>query len=104
MPNAKKNLGNTPDSPVEENVSDFQTYGNPSKWELLCKAWSDDEGWMKSTKVMFLNTGALVQVTTQQRQPHGGHHLAEALTFCPGVTRSSFKDHEGIVPEKIGKS
>jgi hypothetical protein len=59
----------------------LRTYGNPDTFQLLCKAWSQAEGWMKSTKVMEIpGAGCIVQVTTQQ-----GYSIAEALTFVPNV-------------------
>ncbi len=66
---------------------DIETIGNPDAWQLICKAWSKSEGWMKSTKVMELprGFGCLVQVTTQQ-----GEHVAESVTFVPGVKISAF--------------
>ena len=62
-------------------VPDVRVYGDPDIFRLLCKASSKSEGWMKSTKAMeILGAGCVVQVTTQQ-----GDHVAEALTFVPGV-------------------
>jgi len=52
---------------------------------LLCKASSQVEGWMKSTKAMQVPCGCIIQVTTQQRNPDGSWAVAEALTFAPGV-------------------
>lgn len=58
-----------------------QFMGDPDTWVCLCKAWNKEEGWMKSTKAMKLgDEGCLVQVSTQQ-----GDHVAEAVTFIPGV-------------------
>lgn len=85
-----KTLHNSDVSGARENVSDLQIYGD-DLWTLLCKASSKREGWMKSTKAMEIEgpsacagvkyiKGCLVQVTTQQ-----GNHVAEALTFIPGV-------------------
>ena len=57
--------------------------GNGDMFRLLCKASSENEGWMKSTKAMELPTGCVVQVTTQQRNPDGSYSIAEAITFVP---------------------
>lgn len=57
------------------------TFGNPDIWQLICKAWNVEEGWMKSTKALTIkgaNGGLLVQVTTQHRE-----HIAESLVFVP---------------------
>lgn len=55
--------------------------GNGNLFQLLSKASSKQQGWMKSSKAMEIpGVGCVVQVTTQQ-----GDHVAEALTFIPGV-------------------
>jgi hypothetical protein len=62
---------------LKEKVPDVVLYGNPDAWKLICKASSQSEGWMKSTKAMEIEgLGILIQVTTQQ-----GAHVAEALHF-----------------------
>lgn len=61
-------------------VSDIKTVGNSDMFQLLCKASSRQQGWMKSCKAMQVPGGCLVQVTTQQ-----GDNVAEALAFVPGV-------------------
>ena len=66
--------------------SDVKVFGDPDTWQLLCKASSASEGWMKSTKVMDLPDGTLVQVTTQQRNPDGSYAVAEAIAYVPGLT------------------
>ena len=81
-----KSLGNTSFSDAENTVSDIVGFGNGDAFQLICKAHSESEGWMKSTKAMQINgVGCLVQVTTQQRNPDGSYAVAEALTFVPGV-------------------
>ena len=61
-------------------------FGDGDLFQLLSKASSQDEGWMKSTKAMETSRGCVVQVTTQQRNSDGSYAIAEALTFVPGVT------------------
>ena len=96
----KKTLHNSDDSGTRENVLDVVIYGD-DLWHLLCKASSEAEGWMKSTKVMEIAVehglsecrtvrGCLVQVTTQQ-----GDHVAEALTYVTDVKLSA--DGERLV-------
>lgn len=81
-----KTLHNTDVSGTEKNVPDVQKYGDPDSFILICKAWSEAEGWMKSTKAMEIAAvGCLVQVTTQQRNMDGSYVVAEALTFVAGV-------------------
>lgn len=61
-------------------VSDIKVVGNGNMFQLLCKASSKDQGWMKSTKAMEVPGGCVVQSSTQQ-----GDNVAEALVFVPGV-------------------
>lgn len=81
----EKTLHNADLSGARENVPDIKVVGNGDAWQLLCKASSQSEGWMKSTKAMQTPTGCLVQVTTHQKHRDGASTIAEALTFVPGV-------------------
>lgn len=66
---------------AKQKISDIKVTGNGDMFKLLCKASSESEGWMKSTKACEIQgAGCLVQVTTQQ-----GDNVAEALTFVPRV-------------------
>jgi len=76
-----KTLHNSDVSGAHKNVPDIKTFGNGDMFQLLCKASSKKEGWMKSTKACEIeNIGCIIQVTTQQ-----GDHVAEAICFVPGV-------------------
>ena len=75
-----KSLGNCDASGTRVNVPDVVIVGNGDTFQLLCKASSKAQGWMKSCKAMELPGGCLVQVTTQQ-----GENVAEALSWVPGV-------------------
>lgn len=76
-----KTLHNSTVSGARDNVSDLQVFGDGDTFKLICKASSAKEGWMKSTKAMEIaGVGCVLQVTTQQ-----GKHVAEAVTFVPGV-------------------
>lgn len=82
----RKTLNNSDISGAKKNVPDIKTFGDGDAWQLICKASSESEGWMKSTKAMQVGeAGCLVQVTTQQRNPDGSYALAEAITFVPCV-------------------
>ena len=77
----KKTLGNTTSSSAIKNVKDIVFWGDGDTFKLISKASSKNEGWMKSTKAMQIDTlGCVVQVTTQQ-----GENVAEALVYVPGV-------------------
>jgi hypothetical protein len=71
---------NTADAQAKEGVT---VVGNPDRWCLLSKASAD--GWMKSTKAMSVEGGALVQVSTLQRNPDGGYTAAEGIAYVPDV-------------------
>jgi hypothetical protein len=84
-----KNLGISEVKGAKENISDLIVYGDGDTFRLLCKASSEKQGWMKSTKVCNVINGCLVQVTTQQRNPDGSYAVAEAITYVPGVQISN---------------
>lgn len=81
----EKTLGNTDVNEAKKNVSDLVVFGNGDMFQLLCKASSQSQGWMKSTKAMVTPNGCVVQVTTQQKNIDGTYSVAEALTFVPDV-------------------
>lgn len=81
----EKTLHNSNTSEAKVNVPDIKVVGNGDMFQLLYKASSQKEGWMKSTKAMQTQYGCVVQVTTQQRNPDGSYAVAEALTFVPDV-------------------
>lgn len=89
----EKTLHNSDISGARQNVKDIQVVGNGDMFQLLCKASSQAEGWMKSSKAMQVPGGCVVQVTTQQRNPDGSYAIAEALTFVPGVSIADDKNN-----------
>ena len=80
-----KTLDITEVKQAKESISDIKVYGNGDTFALLCKASSDKQGWMKSTKVCNVDGGCIVQVSTQQRNPDMSYSVAEAVTFVPMV-------------------
>lgn len=78
-----KTLSNASVADVKAKVPDVKIVGNGNLFEVLCKASSESEGWMKSTKAMTVPNGVVIQVSTQQRNPDGSYAVAEALTFVP---------------------
>lgn len=86
MTTTEKTLHNSDLFGARGNVPDLKVVGNGDAFQLLCKASSQSEGWMKSTKAMAVQGGGcLVQVSTQQRNPDGSYAVAEALCFVPHV-------------------
>lgn len=81
-----KTLHNSDVNGARQNVKDIKVIGDGDTFRLLCKASSENEGWMKSTKAMEIDgVGCVVQVTTQQRNDDGSYAVAEAVAFVPGV-------------------
>lgn len=93
-----KTLGNTTTNGATKNVKDIQFWGDGDTFKLISKAWSDKEGWMKSTKAMEIEGfGCVVQVSTQQ-----GENVAEAITFVPGVKiQEEWTIKDGVVSRKL---
>lgn len=94
----EKTLGASDVNGARQNVPDIKIFGNGDTFKLICKASSQAEGWMKSTKAMEIaGVGCVVQVTTQQRNPDGSYAVAEALTFVPGVSIVEHSHPDGTV-------
>jgi hypothetical protein len=96
-----KTLKNNDSSGTTVNVRDVKFFGNGDTFKLISKAYSEEEGWMKSTKAMEIaGVGCVIQVTTQQHD-----EVAEALTFVPGVKIEEIRDENNVVTSrKIIKS
>ena len=76
-----KTLHNSSVNEASRNVKDIKVFGDGDTFKLICKASSDNEGWMKSTKAMQIDdVGCVVQVTTQQ-----DGNVSESITFVAGV-------------------
>lgn len=94
-----KTLRNTDFNGAEKNVSDIRKFGNGDLFVLISKAWSEKEGWMKSTKAMEIpDVGCVVQVTSQQ-----GDRIAEALTFVPGTRITGDGDSRKLVKSLMNR-
>jgi pyruvate/2-oxoglutarate dehydrogenase complex dihydrolipoamide acyltransferase (E2) component len=82
---------------AKANISDLKVYGDGDTFRLLCKASSQDQGWMKSTKVCNVLGGCIVQVTTQQKNPDGSYAVAEALTYVPHMNIDTNQEPRKLV-------
>lgn len=89
---------------LKEKILDVEVFGE-DVWQLICKASSKKQGWMKSTKAMEIpGVGCLVQATTQQLNPNGTYSIAEALTFVPGTTINILAyGMNGVISREIAK-
>lgn len=99
----EKNLNITEVNGAKANISDLQVYGNGDTFALLCKASSQSQGWMKSTKVCNVEHGCIVQVTTQQKNPDGSYAVAEALTYVPFMNIDTASDPRKLVSILVTK-
>lgn len=88
-----KTLSNTKASQAKDNVPDIQFYGDGDTFKCLSKAWSKEEGWMKSTKAMNVPGGVVIQVSTQNFD-----NVAEAITFVPRVEVRATGDTYKLFP------
>ncbi len=67
-------------SDIAEKAADAIVIGT-DHMQLLCKASSKSEGWVKSIRAMHVpGLGCVVQMTTQHLD-----HVAEAAVFVPGA-------------------
>lgn len=82
-----KALDNTNIEDVKKTTSDVVIFGDGNLFQLLSKASSKSQGWMKSSKAMEIKgVGCVVQVTTEFRDKEGNiTNCAEALTYVPNV-------------------
>jgi len=100
IPINQKTLHNSDVSATKENVPDVVIYGDVDMFQLICKASSKKEGWIKSTKAMHIpGLGCLIQVSTQQ-----GDNVAEALAFIPGGSIFDIDDNNKDKGRKIRKA
>lgn len=80
---------------AQQKVPDIKVVGNGDMFQLLCKASSKEQGWMKSTKACEVIGGCIVQVTTQQYD-----NVAEAICYVPGVKIGVDKNgSKALVPQ-----
>lgn len=99
----EKTLGNTDINGTKKNVPDVVVFGDGDTFKLICKASSEAQGWMKSTKAMEIRHadggrgGCVVQVTTQQKNIDGTYSIAEAVCFVPGAWISGDGEDRRIV-------
>ena len=94
---SQKSLHNTCSNGATKNVKDIIFWGNGDTFQLISKASSEAEGWMKSTKAMKCGKDVVIQVTTQQKNPDGSYSVAEALTTAHNKKIVETTDQNGNV-------
>lgn len=80
-----KSSSNLNTADAKASTNDIKVFGNPDEWQLITKASSENEGWMKSTKAMTVAGGVTLQVTSEFRENGKVTACAEALQFIPGA-------------------
>jgi hypothetical protein len=99
----QKTLHNTTANGATKNVRDIVFWGDGDTFKLICKASSEEEGWMKSTKAMQVGNSVVIQVTTQQRNPDGSYSISDALTTVPNCCIKETKNEQGeVISRGIG--
>ena len=82
----EKSLGNTNVEDVRQTTADVVVVGDGNLWQLLSKASSEAQGWMKSTKAMEVEgVGCFVQTTSERRNADGSWALTDSQAFAAGV-------------------
>jgi hypothetical protein len=94
---SQKSLHNTCSNGATKNVKDIVFWGNGDTFQLISKASSEAEGWMKSIKAMKCGKDVVIQVTTQQKNPDGSYSVAEALTTAHNKKIVETTDKNGNV-------
>ena len=94
---SQKSLHNTCSNSATKNVKDIIFWGNGDTFQLISKASSEAEGWMKSIKAMKCGKDVVIQVTTQQKNPDGSYSVAEALTTAHNKKIVETTDQNGNV-------
>ncbi len=83
---APKTLSVASVAEAKAKVPDIKVIGDGDTFKVLCKASSEDQGWMKSTKYLEIQgNGVILSISTQQRNPDGSYAVAETAVYCPGV-------------------
>lgn len=97
----EKTLSNTDINGTRKNVPDVVVYGEGDVFGLWVKASSQNEGWMKTSKVANIPGGCVIQTETQQRNPDGSYVLSQALAYVPGVWLDKTMDPPQMVQINI---
>lgn len=95
----RKKLNITNEDHAKKSTPDLEIFGNTNLFQLICKASSKYEGWMKSTKAMNIaKLGCVIQVSTQHI-----NNIAEAVCFVPGARIHEAEDgYRCIVKGLVG--
>ncbi len=83
---SEKSLDVTSVEDAKKKISDIKVVGDGNLVSLLCKASSEEQGWMKSAKALYVKgVGCVVQFTAQQRNIDGTYTMTDTACFVPGV-------------------
>lgn len=88
-----KTYGNTTASQAKDNIKDLVIWGKGDMWRLICKASSQEEEWMVTTKALEIpGYGVVLQTERQQ-----GEQLSQSTVKLPSVFIKENKDESGKV-------
>ena len=90
-------MGKTLSNTDASRAKDLKIWGDKDMFKLLCKASSEKERWVESTKAMEVPGGCIVQVTTLQKNSDNSYAVAEALGYVPDVVIFEKYDEYGKV-------
>jgi hypothetical protein len=66
-------------------TSDVRVTGDPDMWQLLAKAGSESEGWMRSTKALQVGPHVILQVSERQHNANGSYTIDNDLIRVENV-------------------
>lgn len=99
-----RSLNNINANETIKNAKDVKSWGDGDTFQLISKASSENEGFMKSTKAMEIKgVGCVVQVTTQQKNPDGSYSLSDAVTFVPNTQIDIIIETDGVNEKVVGR-
>lgn len=79
----------TIDATVADSVPGQGKHGQLGQWRVVVKAWSEEEGWFKTTKAMPIpGIGVVMQTTTREQ----GVGLCDALLEIRGACLTENED------------
>ena len=87
------------ESQTEAQGDQAAIFADPDVWHLYTKA--SNRGLSRSTKVLNVPTGVVIQVSTIHRTASGHISSSDALTFVPGVVFKFDPEHKNSQFEKL---
>jgi hypothetical protein len=94
-----RQTGVTSTAAAKAATADVRVTGNPDMWQLLAKAGSQSEGWMRSTKALQVGPHVILQVSERQKNADGSYSIDNDLIRVENVRIvRDVKDGHKLVP------